>query len=233
MDSFFKVDGKLYATLALIANVAVVNILVILTALPLFSLGAALSAGHFVLIACLEEREKAVAVTFWREFRNNLRITWGYSLFFGVVITLALTQLWLLGNLEAENLVSSNTAMLMRAGILGVLTLVCLLTSWCFWLVAQFVNSLSGHLRNAALLLAQYPVISAINLGLALTPLIVVLWQGRISAELVLCYAFFGLGFTMYLQDLLRLKVRLKLLGQNSESAKKQETEDENLQHSP
>lgn len=212
MNNFFSTDGKLYATMNLVADVAVINMLVLLCSLPIFTSGAAVSAGHFVLISRLEERGGAVMPSFWREFRANLGVTWMYSLALGFLLILAGGQLWMITQLEQGKGISSGLALSLRSGVLGVSALVLMLGSWIFWLVAQFKNNGRGHLRNAMVLLGRYLPISVLNLLLILAPGLWIIWRGQISAGLILIYLFFGVGFTMYLQDLLRLRVRRTLI---------------------
>lgn len=219
MSDFFSVDGKIYATLNLLADVAVVSILVSLTSIPVVTMGAGISAGHFVLIGRLEERGEPIFSVFWRQFLANLRPSLGCSIALVLIYILAIWQFIFIIAFSPTGEAGELVICFLVAGMLGVVALLTMLASWIFWLIAQFVNTTKGYIRNAGLLLVKYLPISIINLALVLFPVFLSAIRVELSGFLVLVYLFFGTGFTMYLQDLLRMRVRKALIASADSTA--------------
>lgn len=71
MSHLFSPDSRIPAALSRVADLVVLNLLFLLTCIPLFTIGPALSALYTVTFAFGTHREQGVAGTYFRAFRQN------------------------------------------------------------------------------------------------------------------------------------------------------------------
>ena len=83
MKNFFSMDAPLFRILSTLYDLIILNLLTALGCLPVVTIGASLTAMHFVLIAMVRDEEPDIARSFLRSFRENFRqstLVWGFYL---------------------------------------------------------------------------------------------------------------------------------------------------------
>ena len=73
MKNFFSMDAPLFRILSTLYDLIILNLLTALGCLPVVTIGASLTAMHFVLIAMVRDEEPDIARSFLRSFRENFR----------------------------------------------------------------------------------------------------------------------------------------------------------------
>jgi uncharacterized membrane protein YesL len=143
------------------ADLVILNVLILLTSLPLFTVGASVSAAYTLTFRMLRSKDEPVVKSYFRAFRENFRQG---------------TALWLILLVAAVPALIYFDRFFTMEGIfhylfvpfLTVFVLAVCAGSFAFPLTSQFQNSLAGTLRNALLLtLANLPralAAAAINL---------------------------------------------------------------------
>jgi len=161
MFSFFSPDSKFMQVVSRFSDLVVLNILFLLTCLPLFTVGAACSAMYTVTFRMVRGLEEPVARTYFRSFRGNFKQAtslWLILLFVGLPAVFYIDRFYAMEGMAHFLFVPFLTVFL---GAVFVF-------SYTFPWVSQFRNSSKDTLRNALLLsLGNLPrtlAISAINL---------------------------------------------------------------------
>ncbi|MGN0976552.1 MAG: YesL family protein [Faecousia sp.] len=168
MSGLFSPDSKFMQCMSRLCDLIILNLLFLLTCLPIITVGAASTALYTVCFRMGTEREEGLLRTYFRAFRDNFRqgtALWGILALFlaasGVNLILCLNWngLW-------------HYAMYLF-GLLLVLAV--FLFSYTFPLLSQFGNSVRSTLKNALLLSIGYlprslamAVINCLPLGLLL-----------------------------------------------------------------
>ena len=151
MFSFLSPDSRFMQGLSRFADLVILNILMLLTSLPLFTAGASAAAAYTLTFRMLRGREEPILPSYFRSFRENFRQS---------------TALWLLLLVAGvPALVYFDRFFTMEGPLhylfvpfLTVFLLAVLAGSFAFPLTSQFRNSLGGTLKNALLLsLANLP----------------------------------------------------------------------------
>ncbi|MFS7255958.1 DUF624 domain-containing protein [Carnobacterium divergens] len=73
MNDIFKLNGPLFTLLNRIANLAILNVLFILACLPIFTIGAAITALFSVIYRSNKDDHLAIAKEFFKAFRENFK----------------------------------------------------------------------------------------------------------------------------------------------------------------
>lgn len=172
-------SGRLMGFLSLLGELVVLNFLLLLCCLPVITAGASVSASYAVAQKILRgEQGASVVKDFLLAFRRNFAQATGLWL-----LQLLVTAV-LCGDVYYATRVAQpqNTFFLVFA-IVGLL--ICFAVSvWLYPLQSRFENSLSGHLRNAALLAVGRLPQTLLLMLLQLLPLALTLFVPEILTAL-------------------------------------------------
>ncbi|TPF91839.1 YesL family protein [Bifidobacterium sp. UTBIF-78] len=114
-----------------------INILMLITSIPIVTIGAALTAGHDACRRSIEGEGKSVTANYFRSFRSNfVKATLLWLPF--LVVLVGLVYSWI---------VLQITPLLIPKFALSILWIIGF--EWVFALQSRFENSVGGTLRNA------------------------------------------------------------------------------------
>ena len=138
-------EKPIWNALAQVADFAILNVLWIFCSLPIVTLGAATTALYDCMIKIIGQRDQGIAAMFFHSFRSNLKQ--------GAVLTLvsAISGFFLLCDLRFFGMLDGLVFKLAFAvfAILGVFWVITV--SYVFPILAQFDNTVIGHIRSAFL----------------------------------------------------------------------------------
>lgn len=149
MRFLFDLDSPIMLVISRFCDIVVLNIVFLLTCIPIFTIGAANTALYDVVFRMDTEREGKLLATYFRSFKENFRQStalWLILLLFGVATYLNMTRFSILGE----------HAYLLGYGLFLLSMLVLLLEvfifSYGFPLFSRFRNSTRQTAINALLL---------------------------------------------------------------------------------
>ncbi|QEU47678.1 DUF624 domain-containing protein [Schleiferilactobacillus harbinensis] len=145
MARFFALDGKAYRILQKIYQLIVLNVLFVIGALPIVTVGASLTALYSMALKLDDPNTVAVAPGFWRAYRANWRQG---SLLGLLVIGLAAGMVggyWWIGS------VVGGTSPVMIA-VIAVYAVALLAVMYIFPLAARYQETIGQILRNSVTL---------------------------------------------------------------------------------
>ena len=73
MGRFFDLDSPLMSALNKLADLIILNILVIICSLPVFTIGASMTALHYVVLKMVRNEEGYIIKSFFKSFKQNFR----------------------------------------------------------------------------------------------------------------------------------------------------------------
>lgn len=173
---FFDPDSKPMQVLGSFADMIVLNVCFLVGCVPVVTVGASVSALYAAMLRRQRGEGSSVFAAFWKDWKQNLRpgiacwlmqlaITAFFAFDFWFSIRFSKSAPGLLGAVE-------------WVSVLGLLA-VTLLGSMVYPQIARFENRVRQYWKNAALLLAAYPLRAIGNLLLFLPPVILfVFWRG-------------------------------------------------------
>lgn len=175
----FSPDSKFMQVIARVADLIMLNILFLITCLPVVTIGAAISAMYDLCFRMMREEYSGIIKSYFSAFRSNFRqatALWGVFLLVGVPAVYYLTRL-----LSMDGILQYSAALFL------LILVVCLMTaSYAFPWVSQFENTTVQTLKNALILSISHLPRSLCILVINLLPVIV--WF--ISEELFLQVSF-------------------------------------------
>lgn len=189
MKFYMNPDHPLIQLLVRVANLMLLNILFLLTCVPLVSVGAGISALHYTVLKILTEKEDSgICRLYWRAFRENFRQAtplWLGFLLLWAVILFDVYVIWFRGS-------GPSLVVTLIAGVL--LAILMTLTVCCFVLLGKFRNSTGQTLKNALIICMTHFLPFLIMSLVYLSPIVLAVWVPR-AASLSLVIGFSGSAY--------------------------------------
>lgn len=200
MQSLFSLDSPIMRCMSRLADLVILNLLFLLTSLPIVTIGPSLAALYTVLFRLGTPREQGVFLPYFRAFGENFKqglVLW-LVLLGAVVVTFV--DILLLYSLS-----SPLRYLYILAGALLVLLL--LMGSYVFPLISQFRAKNVATLKNALALSIAYLPRSLAIVMLHLLPLGLLLFVPYLFLQVGFVWIFFYFSAAAYLSRLLLQKV--------------------------
>ena len=163
MTKLFNFESPLIRFLSRLGDLMILNLLFLLTSVPLVTIGASWTALYCVTLKMVREEEGSIPGSFFRSFRQNFRQA--TLLWLGVLALAALLvlDLWVLRG------AAGTPAEIMRTCILLLGLLMLMVLQYLFPGLARFDASIKDTVRNACLLalgnLPKTALMTAASLG--------------------------------------------------------------------
>ena len=184
-----------------VADIMLLNLLFILTALPVVTIGASITALYNVSMKLVRDEEGGILRSYFHAFRLNFRqatILWLGTV---AVIVVLIADLLILARIDSPIAAAMNTGIL----IIGVVILMIL--QYLFPLVAKFDASLLQTLKNACLMaIAHLPktiLMAAFVAGCAF----ISLYNGYTLPVASVIFAFIGFGLMAFGNSAILVKI--------------------------
>ena len=200
MGAFFSPDSKFMQAMSQVADLIILNVLFLISCVPLVTIGAASAALYTVCFRIGTDREQGVFRSYFRAFRENFKqgtILW---LIFVVFLGAGIVNEFLFYSMEGplHYLFLLMTALL----IFGVL-----MYGYAFPLISQFSNTTLSTLKNAFCLSLGYLPRSLVIAVLNLFPLALALADLYLFLQVGFIWAFLYFSAAAYINALLLKKV--------------------------
>lgn len=143
MEGFFKFDGFFFALLNRIANLFLLNLIFLVSCLPVFTIGAALSALYRVGLKSVDDAFMSVGKEYIKAFKENFKQGTALFLINGAFI----------GVLGSTLLFLRNVPMLYKLPLLLLLAIFCLYMSFPFAMQAYFENTVVNTIKSSVYLM--------------------------------------------------------------------------------
>lgn len=153
MGKIFDLDSPLVRMLNKVADLMWLNILTLICCIPIFTIGASMTACHYVALKIRRNEEGYIAREFFKSFKMNFKqatLIWMVALFLIVILVTDFVIMRTNPEVEIGYWVE---VLLMVTALLLSFTL-----CWVFAMLAKFTNTTKATLKNAfALSLMNFP----------------------------------------------------------------------------
>lgn len=173
---FFDPDSKPMQLLGSFADMIVLNVCFLAGCVPVVTVGASMSALYAAMLRRQRGEGGGVFAAFWKDWRQNLRP--GIACW---LIQLAMTAFFAFDFWFSIRFSRSAPGLLGAVEWISVIGLLAVtgLGSMVYPQIARFENRVGQYWKNAALLLAAYPLRAILNLVVFLPPVVLfIFWRG-------------------------------------------------------
>jgi uncharacterized membrane protein YesL len=203
-----------------LADLMLLNLLFIVFSIPIFTIGASLTAMYYVTLKMAENEEGYIFRSFWKSFRQNFRqatVIWLLMLLAACVLG---ADIYILN--YSEN--ALGTVFLVVISAVAILYLLELI--YIFPLLARFENKTSAMLRNAFIMaIADFPRTLAMLL-IMVGSVILTLWNNYTISYGIMIWIMCGFAVIAFINSKFFVKIFAKY---TPEEADEDEMPDEEI----
>ncbi|MCI8267460.1 MAG: YesL family protein [Lachnospiraceae bacterium] len=193
----FKLDSPLMNFLSKVADIMILNILIIVCSIPVFTVGAAVSAAYYMTFKMVKNEETYIVRGFFKAFKENFKQA---------------TVMWLLV-LLIIGILSVDYTIIVYSGIefsrwirLAMVTVSMILLMgvvYMFPLQARFINPVKNTIKNSFLMALSHLPTTVLLIAVYAVPVVVFYFVPQ-SLPILILLAF---GTIVYLKSCLLLRV--------------------------
>ena len=160
MSGFFNADNKLWSSVNSAVDAILLNIMWLITCIPIFTVGAATTAFYYTTHKVIRNQRSGIWKEYWSSFKGNFKQatkTWLIFLVIFVVFYLDIT-------ICSVYLEAGENIGVMVYFFYGLLAVVLVWFMYVFAYIARFEDNIKTTLKNAALMACTNPGYSLIVL---------------------------------------------------------------------
>ena len=197
MKGFFSLNNPLMQLLSRACDVRIVNVLFLISCVPIFTIGAAISGMHKVCQAIVMDDGVGILKHYISGFKANFKqatIIWLVSL----VVVVGLVCFWLL----ITNFCTGTLAVILYIVLAIAALSVMSLLVYLFPLVVRYENTLQEHMRNALILSITRPLLTIVLNILSLVPFVLPIISFQAFMQTLIFWVILGFGFLCYMANI-------------------------------
>ncbi len=193
----FKLDSPLMNFLNKVADVMILNFLILVCSIPIFTVGAALTAGYYMGYKMVKNEESYIVRGFFKSFKENFKQA---------------TAIWLIVLLIA-GVIAADYRIIMYSGIafnsymriamIVVTVVIAMGVVFLFPLQARYTNTVKNTMKNALLMALSHLPTSFLLIAIYAVPVAILIFIPQLLPALVLL----SFGAIIYFKSFLLLKV--------------------------
>lgn len=207
MDNLFRYDNKFFEILGKITNIVILNLLFIISCLPVITIGASITALYYVAMQMVKEEETYIVKEFIKRFKENFKsstLVWCIMLIIGIVLAVDLYASTLISNKIISNILKLVFTMI---SIIYIFAL-----TYVFPIISKFENTVKNTIINSILLSVQSLPYTVIMVILNLSPLLLINLFSSYWGQIIFFYTVIGFGIIIYMNSIFFEKIFNKLI---------------------
>lgn len=142
----FKLDSPLMNFLNKVADVMILDVLVLLGCLPIITAGASITAGYYIAYKMVKDEETYIVKGFWKSFKENFKqstILWIIMMIIGGILYY---------DFKLMSVPETGVQNWMSVAVFTVSVVLAMSASFVFPMQARFTNTVKNTLKNAFLM---------------------------------------------------------------------------------
>lgn len=143
MGRIFSLDSPLFSFLSKVADLILLNILTLICCLPIVTVGASMTALHYVVLKMVRDEESYIVRSYFKSFKQNFKqatIIWLILLLVGAV---------LIGDLFILSFSTIRFSNWIRIALFTVIIIVLLAAMHLFPVLSRFDNTIKNTFKNS------------------------------------------------------------------------------------
>ena len=195
MKKFFDLDNPVWVFLGRVGDLMILNVIFIITCLPVITVGAALSALYSMTLKMVCDEESYLVRSYLKAFRQNFRqatVVWIFTAFTGYVLYLYYS---IVSSLE------SGYGTYLKIPVIAAAFLFLMYFEYVYPLIGRFQNTLKNILGLALMLAVRHMPTTVIVLLITVAPVVLTFRSTTIFSWAVLLWILFGFSVIAFLNS--------------------------------
>jgi len=201
MGKFFNLDSPLMRFMTKLADLMILNLLFLITCIPVITIGAAWTSLYYVTLKMVKDEESGIIRSYFRSFKQNFRQA--TILWLGILVIAAVLVLDLVILARIDSPVAA--AMNMGIGILAILGF--LVLQYLFPLLAKFDAGTVQTLKNACILAVAHLPRTLLMAFCSVGAVIITLYNAYTLSLGILIWLLIGFGIMAFSNSSILAKI--------------------------
>lgn len=202
MDKLFNMDNKFFTVMGRVADLIMLNVVCLICCLPIVTIGASLTALHYVTLKMARNEESYIIRSFFKSFKQNFKQATIINLIMLVIAAILYMDLNIVPNLGGT--MSQVLYILFIA--FGIIYLMVFL--YIYPVLAKFYNSIKNTFRNAFLMSIRHLPYTLLMAVITLIPFAVFFVPNvRAQSLLFMVLILFGISLEAFINGHFLVKI--------------------------
>lgn len=220
MGRFFNMDSGLFRFLSRLADLMILNILFLLTCIPIVTIGASCTALYYVTMKMARDEDAYIARSYFKSFKENFKqatIIW--------IIALALIIV-LFFDFQILSVMSASFVTVVRIALISVSLIVAMVLLYTFPVLAKFYNSIKNTVKNAFFMSIRHFPKTILMLVISIGAVVLTFLSAFTLTWGILIWLMFGFALISYLHSRFFVKIFDVYIPENQEEETEKTEED-------
>lgn len=202
MDRFFNMDNKFFAVMGRVADLIILNVIFLICCLPVVTIGASLTALHYVTLKMARNEESYIVRSFFKSFKQNFKqatIIHLIMLVIGAVLYL---------DLNIVNYFDKPVSQILYVFFIALGIIYLLVFLYLYPVLAKFYNSIKNTFLNAFLMAIRHLPYTVLMAVITLAPASVFLIQSfRVQSTVLMLLILMGFALEAFINGHFLVKI--------------------------
>ncbi len=207
MVSIFRYDSKFFEVLAKVTDFVVLNLIFIISCIPIITIGASVTSMYTVSMKRAKDDECSILKTYIKSFKENFKAStkvWILMMIIGGVLVL---------DFQIANMIPvEGLSLTLRLASTMVSVIFIFALTYIFPIISKFENTMKNTIINSVLMSIQNLPLTIMIVILNLLPLILLNLFTGLWGRIIFFYMILGFGTTSYLNSILFNKIFSKYI---------------------
>lgn len=207
MDNLFKYDNKFFEILGKITDVVILNLLFIISCLPIITIGTSITASYSVAMRMVKDQETYITREFIKRFKENFKTS-------TIVLSIMLIIGGVLGfDFYMSKLVLNESISKVLQLVFTVISIIYIFTlTYVFPIISKFENTIKNTMINSTLMSIQNLPYTVIMVILNLSPILLMSLFSSYWGQIIFFYIVIGFGVITYINSIFFEKIFNKFI---------------------
>lgn len=146
MKNFFSLDSGFFAVMDKVANLLWLNVLFVICCIPVFTIGASMTAMFYVTLKMVRNEDCYITRSFFRSFKQNFKQATGIWLLIVLAGGIFCADFVILRNADVP------VGKIMTVIVMALTVVMIFIVTYVFPVLAKFDNSIKNTIRNSLLM---------------------------------------------------------------------------------
>ena len=202
MDNLFSFDNKFFEALGKISDIVILNLLCIISCLPIITIGASVTATYFVALQMVRNEETYIIREFIKGFKENFIFStkvWSIILIIGLVLSF---------DFYISRLILNEYMRITLQFILTIVSIIFVfLLTYVFPIISKFENTIKNTMINSILISIQHLPKTIFMVLINLSPIILTLTLSNYWGQILFFYTVMGFASITYINSMFFNKI--------------------------
>ena len=202
MDNLFEYDNKFFEVLGKITDIIILNLLCIISCLPIITIGASVTATYLVALQMVRNEETYIIREFIKGFKENFIFStkvWSIILIIGLVLSF---------DFYISRLILNEYMRITLQFILTIVSIIFIfLLTYVFPIISKFENTIKNTMINSILISIQHLPKTIFMVFINLSPIILTLILSNYWGHILFFYTVMGFASITYINSMFFNKI--------------------------